>query len=182
MEIDRDDFKSAKDVSEYLLKVTGDAMMAGDFDRFAQHFHLPQTVTTFDSQSLLQTRQDVRQIFDNVRAHYRKIGVRELVRYCVAAEFKGPDKIEATHISHLMNGTRQLAEPSAGFSLLHRIEGRWMVKGSQYAIADSIGHGRALIISAAPLPHPNQTIGQIVAGTKNDDSLIRTQFKERKLQ
>lgn len=151
------DFETAHEVSEYLLKVTGDSMMNNDFDTFSSAFHLPHTITTFEATSVLRTLKDMRRVFCNVRAHYIRIGVTQLVRYSVAATFKTPDRVEATHVAHLMNGARQLAEPSSVFSVLERIERRWQITSSQYAIADLKGHSRALIISASPDTDTRQT-------------------------
>ena len=137
-------FTSARDVSEYLLARTGQAYATGDFDLFASCFALPQWMETFEGRRLVATTDDLRQLFDAVRAHFCRLGVTDLVRHCVVAEFRDPDTIEATHESRLLAGTRLVQPPYPCFSVLKRTEAGWQVAGGQYAIQDALAHSAAL--------------------------------------
>ena len=138
------DLKTAADVSNYLLDITGRAMMSGDFETFRSCFHLPQKLETFDGTRERRTPDELRQTFEPVRIHYRRQGVTQLVRDCVSAEFKGDDEVHATHQAFLLAGTELRQQPFPGFSILKRVDGDWKITFSQYAITDTPDHNRAL--------------------------------------
>ena len=50
-------FKTAVEISEELLEITGAAMLASDFDAFVQYFILPQYVETFEGHVLVATQE-----------------------------------------------------------------------------------------------------------------------------
>lgn len=132
-------------ISQRLLEITGAFMMAGDFERFADNFDLPQHMETFEGQRLVTTREEFRVIFDAVRTYYQVNGVTHLVRHCISAEFKSEDCISATHETRVLNGVRLVQKPFPAYSTLLRIDGRWKVKSCIYAIEDAPDHNRALI-------------------------------------
>lgn len=144
-------FKSAKDVSNYLLDVTGRAMMANDFAMFATCFHLPHELETFDGTHVMTSEAELRATFDAVHEHFKSLGVTQLVRNCISAEFVAPDKVHATHQTFLMAGDRLRQEPFPSFSILRNFAGHWKVTHSQYAISDAPAHNRALTDPTAAL-------------------------------
>ena len=134
----------ARAVSRHLLEVTGRGLMSGDFALFAPCFLLPQDIATYEGSRTVTTHEELRAVFDGVRAHFRTQGVTDMVRECVAAEFQGPDTIQATHQSWLLSGGRLVQPSYPAFSILRRVQGIWKVAFSQYAIADAPGHVAAL--------------------------------------
>ena len=138
------EFPTAKDVSEYLLRRSGDALFSGDFNAFAACFALPQKMETFDGRKLVETEEDLRSIFDGVRAYYRSLGVTILERRCIAARFATADRVEATHVSRLISGASIVQTPYPVFSIIERGEPGWRVVHSKYAISDAPAHNRAL--------------------------------------
>lgn len=150
-------FTSARDVSEYLLARTGQAYATGDFDLFAACFVLPQWMETFEGRRLIATTEDLRQLFDGVRAHFDRLGVTDLVRHCIAAEFRDPDTVEATHESRLLAGNRLVQQPYPCFSVLKRTDAGWQVAGGQYAIPDALAHSAALTGAPRASSHSSHT-------------------------
>ncbi len=144
-------FSTALEVSNYLLEKTGAAMEAADFEAFIPLFKLPQEMETFDGRRMISDPEEIRAIFHAVRAHYDKIGVTEIVRNCVKAEFMAHDTVAATHETHLLRGHQLIQEPYPCFSVLRLIDGYWQVAYSQYAIADSPEQNAAL---ATKVPSP----------------------------
>lgn len=136
--------QTAKDISEMLLELTGDALMDGNFDTFATCFHLPHTIETPDFKRVLETRADLKAVFDSVTDDYRRKRVTELIRICEVAEFKTETRIEATHITHMMSGNQRVNDPFPNFSVLEYIAGRWQATTTQYAVDNKTTVGRAI--------------------------------------
>lgn len=131
--------------------------MSGDFEMFASCFALPQWIETFEGRHLIATTEDLRTLFDAVRVHFCRLGVTDLVRRCVAAEFRDPDTIEATHESRLLAGTRLVQQPYPSFSILKRTDAGWQVAGAQYAIKDAQSLSAALTGAIGAPSHSSHT-------------------------
>lgn len=140
---------SARDVSEFLLARSSDAMMSGNFDMMRQCFEIPQEIQTFDGTKLINSVEELEATFRAIRAYHRRAGITEMVRHCLEAVFKGPDEVEATHVSRLLAGNVLVNGPHSVFSVLRRREGIWRIASSKYAIADSDELNRALTLPQA---------------------------------
>lgn len=138
------DGKTAIEISERLLELTGKALLGNDFDSFALHFHVPHTIETPDRKTVLKTRAALEAVFDTVVQDYADRQVTKLIRFCEVAEFRGPFKVEATHISHMMCGDLRVMDPYPSFTVLEFIDGRWKATSSQYAVDGNTNVGRAL--------------------------------------
>jgi hypothetical protein len=142
---------TAREVSEFLLDVTGRGLLQRDFELFASAFHLPHPVSTMDDRFVLQTRDDLRRAFDSTCDHHKDAGVTDMVRYCEAAAFKSPTCVEATHVAQLMRGSEPLQDPYPVFSVLQKIEGAWKIMSSDYAMDSTTGRAKALKAGASPM-------------------------------
>lgn len=140
----------AKSISEMLLERTGQALLTGDFEAMAQCFTLPLVHATLEGVTVLRTREDLEVLFGNVRSHFRRIGMTHMIRFCVAAEYAGPDRVNATHETHLFNRSVRLAEPFRVMSELVRIGGEWRIASSNYAVTRDHGYAAALLPPAFP--------------------------------
>ena len=136
--------RTAKEISEMLLELTGDALLSGNFETFAACFHLPHTIETPDYKRVLHSRMDLQAVFDSVTDDYRRKRVTRLVRICEVAEFKSETRVEATHITHMMSGNQRVGEPFPNFSVLEFIDGRWQATATQYAVDKTTTVGRAI--------------------------------------
>ena len=142
---------AASDVSQALLDVTGNALLAGDFDAFASVFHTPQHMTTMAGPIYMETTEDMQRAFDEMHKYLTSIGATDLVRKCIAAAYETPTHIDATHTSEVLRNGKRLSEPSTGFSILQKIDGNWKVTGSQYA--HEANDGQAMAIACADIKH-----------------------------
>lgn len=113
---------------------------------------LPQFFETFEGKVYCDTTAHLDAIFYSVVDHMRKQNVTDLVRHCIAAEYRSPDIIEATHEARLLSGARVIQPAYPVFSILNRIGGLWKISYSMYAITDAPAHSRALI-SVPPPEH-----------------------------
>ena len=145
---------AASDIAEAILEITGEALMSGNFEAFASVFHVPQVMSTMAGSINMESIDDMRRAFDNSRAHFEAIGVTEMVRNCVAAEYKTPTRIESTHVCNLLHNGKRLNEPYPVFSVLEKVDGAWKVTGSEYALEST--NGQALALSRADASHRPQ--------------------------
>ncbi len=141
--LERDGY-TAKDISEMLLEVTGTALLSNDFEMFERCFLLPHVVETPDKKTVLKTQSALRTVFERVVQDYANRNITDLIRICEVAEFRGPFRIEATHITHMMSGHQRVMEPFPSFSVLEFVENRWQISASQYAVDQKTTVGRAL--------------------------------------
>lgn len=127
--------RTAKDISDHALEVTGQALLTGDYASFAACFRLPYKCTTMGTSITYETDDQFRLAFNNMHQKFKLMGLTDLVRVTEAAKFTGPDRIAATHISHPMSGTIRLEEPYPVFTNFERINGVWKISSSDYALA-----------------------------------------------
>lgn len=146
---------TASDIAKAILEITGDALMSGDFDAFAAVFHAPQVMATMAGQIHMETVEDMRRAFDEMHHYFKAMGVTELVRACVAAEYKSTTRIESTHVSELLKNGKRINDPYPVFSVISKVDGTWKVTGSEYALEAS--NGQAMAISRADVSHRPQT-------------------------
>ena len=125
---------AANEVSEMLLERTAQAMLSGDFEGFAHCFALPHLIDTPDKKMTLNTRDALYDLFRQMVQGYKSRNVTALIRYCEVAEFRAPDRVEATHISHVMSNHQRVIDPFHTFSVIQFIDNRWQLTSSQYAV------------------------------------------------
>ncbi|MDG1471950.1 MAG: hypothetical protein P8Q26_10400 [Ascidiaceihabitans sp.] len=133
---------AAKQICEGHLDLTGTALMSGDFGSFASAFHLPQHLAMDGKKVLISTRSELKSVFDNMHAHFKSMGVTELLRFIEAASFTSPTRITATHV--IRNGQR-LDAPDPVYSVIEKIDGNWLIVSGDHALDEKSGQGRALM-------------------------------------
>jgi len=158
--------ENAKTIHQFLLDETGAAYASGDFERFVRCFAPSQTIGTFQRSVQLTHRNDVRVLFDSMRAHFQSIGLTELVRTSLQAEFDGPDCIKAMHMSYQFSGTTLIRDGFPAFSILRRQEDRWCVEHSDYAMAED----DACIALTSSLPDAKAAIPRGYLADRDEDA------------
>lgn len=137
--------QTARQITEALLSLTGDAMMADDFDAFHRHQILPQPIETFEGRKMVRTSQQMRNVFSSVRAHQRRLGVTHLVRHCAEAKFVGDENLEAVYTSYAYRGRALVQKPYQSFAFLRRVAGEWKFAYCMYAVPDDSRLNAALL-------------------------------------
>lgn len=157
------DGHTAQDISEMLLEKTGAALLGNDFDAFAPCFHVPHVIETPDQKTVIKTKAALQAMFARVVRDYSNRNVTDLIRICEVAEFRGPFRVEATHITHMMSGNLRVQDPFPAFSVIEYIEERWQITSSQYAVDRNTTVGRAL--SMGPIGPDTSSSADKPAGT-----------------
>ena len=143
----QEDPKTAREVTEDLLARSQTAFLTDDFSEFADCMGLPYRIETFDGHRLLDTRDQLQDLFLAVRAHHRKTGVTDMDRHVVEAEFQDPATIATTFETRLLNGNVLTQKPYPVFSIIKLINGKWQVTNMSFAIDDNDDHNAALLSS-----------------------------------
>lgn len=138
-------------VLEYTLRVTGDALLSGDFDAFASIFDLPHHISTFEGSRTLRTQDDLRHTFDAVHMHCVHHQVTSVVRECISAEFDEHGQIKSAHTTRLLVGAQQLGQTSMAYGVLRLKGARWLTTASQYAVPDKKFSQTMIISSNRPV-------------------------------
>jgi hypothetical protein len=134
----------ARAISDELLEKTRAAYMERDFEAFSLFFELPQTVGTFHGERMLEALDDLAEVFWAMCDHFDALGVVDLYRRTLEAQFVDPLTIQATFVSHPVIRGEVLGAETVASGYLRCINGSWMVAGTSYASADG-GVTRALI-------------------------------------
>ncbi|MEO0920942.1 MAG: hypothetical protein AAFX98_09650 [Pseudomonadota bacterium] len=135
---------SATNIATRMIITTGQSLMVGDFDAFSACFEFPLRVETTLGTNTVVHEDQLRETFDSVRAHYRRLGVQNMERECLSAEFEGPDTISTVHETRLIVSGGIEQRPFTVLSTLVRRDHRWVITDTKYSISDSLTYVRAL--------------------------------------
>lgn len=155
--------EDAKAVHERLLEATRQAYLADDEDAFIACFLLPQTIVTQDGQRQMETRDDLRDIYRHTRSRFLALGVTDLIRVAIAAEYVAPDRIRTTHVSYVLQGRKLVTPPYPNTGELVRLPEGWRISSSEYGSTDPAWTTFDPIGSAPPqvdrsaLPHTDSS-------------------------
>lgn len=131
------------EVMEYILDETASGIFEDGYVRLLDCLSLPHEVESFDGFRRMETPTDLRDYIDRMRVYYRSIGVTDLVRRVLEAEFRGPDTVVGTHETRLVGNGVLLADPYPVFSEVRRIDGKWRLISAKYGTTD-----RRMLLSA----------------------------------
>lgn len=123
-------------------------MISGDFESFAACFHLPQAMATPERMRILRTREDLRELFDDLQRYYRLNGTKMVSRRLVKAQFMGEASVISVHENILIGKTGVIAPPLRQTSVLQRKGGSWRVGFCEYTPADDLDFCRVLVGAA----------------------------------
>lgn len=126
-------FATADAVSDHALEVTRRAYLARDFEQFSERFLLPQIVGTFEGEEKIETLEDLRVLFDAMLANMDQLGVIDLKRNTVCAEFLAPDLVQATFVSQYVLPGYALSDEVVAHGQLCWHDGLWKIQESRYA-------------------------------------------------
>lgn len=119
-------------------------MLNGDFESLCHCYSVPHTIETPEGKITIQTHDALKVLFKKIVQNYRTRNVTALIRYCETAEFRGSNRVEATHVSHQMSGSQRIMAPFHGYSVIEFIDNRWQLTSTQFAI-DKKNHAGAVL-------------------------------------
>ena len=135
----------AVEIADELLYRSGTAAVTRDFSAFYDCFNLPHVLETAEGRWVMETEDEIRQVFDSVCDYYSSNNVTNVVRTVIKAKFIDQNTIGSTHVSRLLQSEGQtFRKPYPTFSILKNTKVGWKVASCSYAILDSPGHNHAL--------------------------------------
>lgn len=122
------------EIYQTALNEVSDAVLVGDFDRYARMVDLPYLIHTLNARLLVLTLDDLRPtaqaLHDSLRAH----GVTHYERVAREAEYVQRDRIEGWHHTHLISHGERVNYPHVSKHTLVRRGDRWLFSEAHYAI------------------------------------------------
>lgn len=125
--------KKAEEIAAEFLRRTGAAIMSNDFAVFRDCFNLPHVAETFEATNVIETEEDLRFVFSRVRGRFLEMGVTDLVRNVVAADFQSDDLIEVAYETRLMHKRHLLQDPYPSYGQIALIDDAWKITDAKYA-------------------------------------------------
>ena len=137
---------TAYDITNPMIRETGEAIRTGDFDLFMGHFTVPFVMETYEGKLFLHTRQAMENHFHGVRRFRAENGIVDSKRENISAEFHDPQTISLMHVSHLFQeGGVLFDRPYPTYSVIKKVGDRWLTHFCQYAVGDRDAFTRALV-------------------------------------
>lgn len=125
-------------IYQRLLDEIGAAVDAADFAVYAMHFSLPHPMQTAAGETVVQTEEDLRQVFDSTCNMLALRNLNGLTRICTIADYADAQTIRGSHETWLMSPANEIRERYAALSTLRWRDGAWRVADSQYDGSDNI--------------------------------------------
>ncbi|UWR23110.1 hypothetical protein [Sulfitobacter sp. S190] len=133
------------DIAREVMNGTRDALMCDNFDAFVRYFRLPQHMETIEGKRLVETKADLRQVFDAVRQYFVRTGITGLDRELIRAEQKAPHLIEYLYETQMISENTLFALPYPTFSMLCKTPDGWQIYYTMYGMMNADQHHAALI-------------------------------------
>lgn len=157
-------------VAQAMLDLTGEALLTGDFVLMNSCFTLPHTITTLDGEYTVETEQEHRLLFKNIRAEYARLGVTMLDRKIIKAERISDTQIISTHVTHQYAGETLLKEPFPVVSNLTWTGKEWRITTSNYAVESGSKQSRVLAGQTSQDTSPAHDSGANLTHSQNGEN------------
>lgn len=110
------------------------AVLAGDFDAYADRIDLPYLIHTSNARLLVENREALRPTFDALHDLLKSEGATHYERVARAAEFVGQDRIEGWHHTHLIANGESIKHPHVSRQVIVRRGRNWQFSEAHYQI------------------------------------------------
>ena len=114
------------------LNTVSQAVLVGDFFRFAAMIDLPYLVRTADADLLVQTTADLHPAFMAVHGGLKSRGVTHYERVARSADYVARHRIEGWHHTHMLADGRALNRAHASSQTLVQRGQLWLFSEARY--------------------------------------------------
>jgi hypothetical protein len=125
------------DIYQQALDRVSEAVLAGDFDRYAAQIDLPYLIHTDTARPLVTDREDLRPTFAALHQMLRDKGATHYERVARSADYVHRDRIDGWHHTHMILRGERLNQPHAARQTIVRRGDRWLFSEAHYRIAAS---------------------------------------------
>lgn len=121
-------------IYQQALNLVSDAVLAGDFDIYADQIDLPYLIHTETARHLVTTREDLRPTFVALHQALMAEGVTHYERVAREADYVQRDRIEGWHHTHLISNGERVNYPHVSRHAIVRRGDRWLFSEAHYPI------------------------------------------------
>jgi hypothetical protein len=121
-------------IYQQALNLVSDAVLAGDFDTYADQIDLPYLIHTETARHLVTTREDLRPTFLALHQALMSEGVTHYERVAREADYVQRDRIEGWHHTHLISNGERVNYPHVSRHAIVRRGDRWLFSEAHYPI------------------------------------------------
>lgn len=122
------------EIYQTALNQVSEAVLVGEFDRYAAMIDLPYLVHTETARLLVSSREELRPTFDALHETLCAQGVTHYERVARAADYVDRGRIEGWHHTHLIAGGERLNYPHVSRHTLVLRDAGWRFSEAHYAI------------------------------------------------
>lgn len=119
------------------LDTVSQAVLAGDFCRYAAMIDLPYLVHTSQAELLITATAALRPTFDALSQGLKARGVTHYERVARAADYAARDRIEGWHHTHILADGQHICYPHASRHSLVRRGQLWLFSEAHYRMLDA---------------------------------------------
>lgn len=128
------------------LNLVSAAVLAGDFDAYADRIDLPYLIHTSNARLLVESREALRPTFDALHDVLKSRGVTHYERLAREADFVDQDRIEGWHRTHLIANGESIKPPHVSRHTIVRRGRDWLFSEAHYQVmADRWPVGRDVL-------------------------------------
>jgi len=110
-----------------LLEATEKSYWERDFETFAKCFRMPHTIGSLEGDTLVETREELRSIFDTMGAHYSALGALALKREAQEAVFVDKDNLRVMFTTQQVLPNQVLTNKISFYSEVERVGNDWQI-------------------------------------------------------
>lgn len=122
------------EIYQNALNIVSEAVLAGDFDRYAAMIDLPYLVFTATARLLVTSREDLLPTFRALHEALQHQGVTHYERVARAADYVQRDRIEGWHHTHLISHGESVNYPHVSRHAIVRRSDAWLFSEAHYPI------------------------------------------------
>jgi hypothetical protein len=122
------------EIYQTALNSVSEAVLAGDFDRYAAMIDLPYLVFTTTARLLVTTREDLRPTFQALHEALQEEGVTHYERVARAADYVQRDRIEGWHHTHLISDGERVNSPHVSRHAIVFSEAHYAIKADSWPV------------------------------------------------
>lgn len=119
------------------LNVVSEAVLAGDFERYAAMIDLPYLLHTGTADLLVSTPEDLRPTFTALHEGLKARGVTHYERVAREADYVARDRIEGWHHTHALTHGERIAYPHVAAHTVVRRGERWVFSEARYGFLNA---------------------------------------------
>ncbi len=124
------------EIARTLLSVTERSYWDRDFETFASCFGMPHVIGSLEGDTTVETRAELRAIFDTMGAHYNALGALAMRREANEAVLVDENNLRVMFVSQQVLPGQVLTNKIYFYSEVERVDGDWKITLTRAVTSD----------------------------------------------